>query len=963
MGHSEQTTDDIESDDTDDWESDSKSLETDERLRLSRRSVLQTAAVTAGAGILGIGATGSALGAPTVNRDFLNWRAREASKVWERGYRGRADRTIVLTDSGLEPRHPDEGPWNGITAFVKDGEVKLTRPAENDLDRVKAGSENASGFIAAGTFVEGSEEYHEFTTPPGVDELDAVLSWSPSEPVNDLEFRIDRLVNGEWKEVARAATGSTPEKLSIAVDTGQKYRYVVENYTNAGSNYEITGTYFDIQGTRTVVGEDQVFADVGGAITADTPKTMGWYDASARYGSSAKPRDGAGHGTHVTGIMGASGRGSAIDANRYQEEEPHAVLALGDTLTYEVTAEADTGVFGSAYGDAIEVVIEGPDGRELDASTTTSDASLHDNNLVEAPTIHGSGTATYTIYVRAVEGELVSTARLERVVVGAFLKEDETVGERTADGDAGLETGIAPNQGVVGLQGLSSPTVDLGEHADDFARIFNMRAVNMSWGYVGGLPLGAAGGTVAGNIVRAIKQIAQGGILTCASAGNTATPANGNGAPAVADEAISVVATGDLDGIAGYSSGGIGAIDEDEFDTYMKPDVTAPGGTLTELVNATKRGLPNESESEQPPIRDYTRKAGTSMASPYTTGTAGLVAQAMEEDAPAGVALPAPADTGIDDVFRLKQVLLATASETVFTAAPYHRAKAPTYEFGGRDFFEGFGRVNPTAAVDAVTRELSGTTSETVGLNLPEDDRAVAGFVTAGPGTLTAEVDFQYYSGGNKGATKGNPHIDLFVYDAENPAPHGEPNIVARAQGLQGDASASVSFGRDASEGVYYVVAKLVNVPGLVNGYDVQAHLDLSVNVEPGVFVSGTRTDDGSVFTAGQTNQNDITVNPSQAGPVRDAVPTEWDVLADFSDDVARVEQAEGVQYVYFTEKATANTQNEYTYFAEAPDSGSLVGDTGSYTFGPVDVEIDGEWVAVSGTSETNYVVGADTNL
>ena len=937
-------------------------------LDLTRRTLLKTTGAAAGAGLFGLGATGSAAAASGVNQDFVNWRVREASKIWKRGYRGRPDRSISLTDSGLSPRHPDEGPWNGITALIRDGEVKLTRPAQNDTERVKTGeTESFSGTAGPGTFATGEEFYHEFTTPSGVEELDATLSWSPSEPANDLEFGLDKKVDGEYERVVTAATASEPETFSVAVEPDHQYRFVGEHYLNVTSTYEISGTYFAIQGDVTFVDDSEAFDFDGadGDVTADTPKTIGWYDAGSRYGSFEKPRDGNGHGSHVTGIMGGSGRASTLDADAFEEYEPHAVLAAGDFLDYEVEAKAGTGVFGSAYGDAIELSIEGPNGKELDStSIVIGDGSEVDNIIVEAPTVHDSGTATYTVYVRPAGGETASTGRADRVGVGPFLDPDSTTGDRTAGGPLSLHGGVAPNQSLVGLQGLSGPTEDLGDHADEFADIFNMRAVNMSWGYRGGLPLGAAGGTL-GTIPASIKDIARGGILTCAAAGNSATPLNGNGAPAVADEAISVVATGNLDGIAGYSSGGVGAIDEDDRDTYMKPDVTAPGGTLTDLIDAVRRGLPNTAESEQDAIREYTLKAGTSMASPFTTGTAGLVANAMEADAPAGISLPEPANTDLDDVLRLKQVLLATASETVFTAAPYHRAHAPTYEFGGRDPYEGYGRVNGDAAVDAVTRELSGTTSETVGLNLPEDSRAVAGHVTAGPGTLTASVEFDYYSGGNKGSAEDDPQLDLFIYDAANPEPEtGEPNIVARATTLGGDsATANASFGRDAAESVYYVVAKLTNVPGGVNGDDIQAHFDLSVDVEPGVFVSGTRTDDGAVFTAGQTNEMNLTVNPSSAGPVRDAIPSEWDVLTDFSDDIERVEEANGVQYVYFTEKAAADTTNEYTYLVEAPKDGTVVSDTGRYQFGPIEVEINGEWTAAAGTSETNTVVGLSTDL
>jgi hypothetical protein len=121
----------------------------------------------------------------------------------------------------------------------------------------------------------------------------------------------------------------------------------------------------------------------------------------------------------------------------------------------------------------------------------------------------------------------------------------------------------------------------------------------------------------------------------------------------------------------------------------------------------------------------------------------------MEEDAPSVIALPEPADSTFGDVMRLKQTLLATATETALTAAPYHRAKTPTYDFGGREPYEGFGRVNPGPAIDAATRKLAlgGTTAEVVGLNVPDDERAAAGYVDVDPGTYEASVSFSHLSG------------------------------------------------------------------------------------------------------------------------------------------------------------------------------------------------------------------------
>ncbi|MFC6951859.1 S8 family serine peptidase [Halorubellus litoreus] len=927
---------------------------TTRRTFLTSTAALAAAAVASGSASAATDAATSAA-ASDVDTTYSNWRTREAAKVWDRGYRGRPDRTVALTDSGVEARHPDLGPWNGVRAVVRDGDVVIPT-SERERTDLDAG-EAFSGTMGPGTFANPSTNEHVFTTSDQAEGIDVTMTWTPEDVQGngeDLELYLDRRVDGDWERVAASTKGSQPEEIDRYVEGGGEYRFVVETWLNVTCEYEITATYYEQSGSFEAADPSVVFEDAGSGAAA--PKTVGWYDPGPRYGSYNQPRDPNGHGTHCASIMTGTGRASSVDPETATYEEPGEVLALGDTRQYEVDADADTGVFGAVYGTAIEVLIEGPDGRELDATSATSDSAVNDHAVAETPVTE---TGTYTVIVRAAEGELASTATVEAVGVGAFEDPAETNGDRTGT-PTGLHTGVAPDQSLVGLQGLSGPTGQLAKHAEAFSDLFNVRAVNMSWGYVGGLPLGSVGG-VLDTIPGGIKDIAQAGVLTCAAAGNAATPANGNGSPAIAEECISVCATGPLDGLAAYSSGGIGALDEDDDAVYMKPDVSAPGGKLDDVVDAALTGAPDTPEDEQDPIAGYTGKAGTSMATPFTTGVAGLVSQAMEEDAPASIALPHPDDADLEDVYRLKQVLLATASETPFTAAGKHRAHAPTYDFGGRDPYEGYGRVNPDAAVDAVTRDVADATVDaTLGLNLPEDSRAVAGYVQAGPGTVSVDLSFDYYSGGNKGMAEEAPHVDVFVYDAEEPAEYGEPNVLARAQGLQGSASTTVSIPRDSDDRTLYVVAKLVNVPGAVNGYDVQAHCSLSVDAEAGFFVSGTRTDDGSAFTGGQTNQVDLSVNPSADSEFRDVVPAAWDVLTEYSDDVSHVEDAGDVQYVYFEPTAAADSDTTVTYFAEAPEGGLT---SNAYTFGPAEVKPDDAtgWVAVSGTSDTNVVLGAST--
>jgi subtilisin family serine protease len=922
---------------------------------LTRRTILQAMGIAAGGGILGSVGTRAAVAESTgANDEYRNWRAIEAQKVWDRGYRGRPDRTISLTDTGLDARHPDLGPWNGVTAFTESGDLKLTKPDENDVSRVESGeTERYEGTMSAGTFATGEEKYVEFTTPGDVDELDSTLSWSPIED-NDLEFRLDVWTGDRWETEARAATGSEPEELlEVPVESDAQYRYVIEAYLNSDTDYTIGGTYFDIEGTVTTYDDSVVFEDTDGEPTADTPKTVGWYDAGPRYGLYDRPRDPNGHGTHCSSIMSGSGRSSAVDSNAFDADRPETYLSdvTGETLTYDIDAEAGAGLFGAAYGDLIELRLYDPDGNQIDASGVgVDDSSTGDVNVVEEPaTVSG----TYTFEIRTADGEDASAAYVDRVGYGPFLDPDTTAADRLDGGDDGVHSGLAPNQSLICLQGLSAPTEDLGRYAAQFAETFNLRAVNMSWGYVGGLPLGAAAGTF-DRIPAVVKDIAEAGILTLAAAGNAATPVNGNGSPAVADEAVSVVATGPRDGISGYSSGGVGGVDEDDEDTYMKPDVTAPGGTVSDLAAAADTGVADEPESEQSPIRDYTGKAGTSMAAPFTTGTTGLLAQSMEEDGGPRLSLPDPADATLDDVFRLKQVLLATASETAFTAAPYHRAKTPTYDFGGRDPYEGFGRLNPDAAVDAVTRERSGTSSEQVGLNLPQDSRAVAGYVDLGVGEVEASVEFTGYEGSDTDLPSGDPHVDLFLYDGGDPADHGEPNVVDRGAGPTGSASVSASEKRGGGGSTYLVVAKLVDVPGAVNGDDVQVNLDLTVDKTPGVRARGNRpSQDDGVLGAGVLTTVEVTVEPDADVTVRDVVPDGWDVVSDLLNVVT--DDDTGVTYVELGD-AAADESTTFTYDVETPTE--LLDFPEEHLFGPLQIDDGSGWSGVSGTAGSKTVQG-----
>lgn len=119
---------------------------------------------------------------------------------------------------------------------------------------------------------------------------------------------------------------------------------------------------------------------------------------------------------------------------------------------------------------------------------------------------------------------------------------------------------------------------------------------------------------------------------------------------------------------------------------------------------------------------------------------------------------------------------------------------------------------------------------------------------------------------------------------------------------------------------------------------------------------TGSRADDGSVFTGGQTNQVTITLDTADVeATVRDRIPFDWTVVG---GDAATVYTEGGARYVEFDAPLTGGESR--SYFIEAP-SGLL--STTTYEFGPAQATPSGAddvFVDLTDT-ETNTVEGQST--
>ncbi|MWG32947.1 S8 family serine peptidase [Halomarina oriensis] len=261
-----------------------------------------------------------------------------------------------------------------------------------------------------------------------------------------------------------------------------------------------------------------------------------------------------------------------------------------------------------------------------------------------------------------------------------------------------------------------------------------------------------------------------------------------------------------------------------------------------------------------------------------------------------------------------------------------------------------------------IYRPSAGTPGELVMSTLAPDDGHQA-YTTAFAGA-PEEQGTEIYYGRLSGTSMSGPvltGICALVYDAirqeegEFPDPIDVIKIVEATahDAREGHNTWNVGSGfADADDAIEMALSN-----GKPKFKDAELAVDGEVT-DPLFSVSGSRSDDGSVFTGGQTNQ--VTIGVSEAtkeATVRDRIPFDWTLVG---GDSATVYTDDGARYVEFDASATSG--DSLTYFLEAPSGAEA---TGSYEFGPAAARpVDGAGAFVPFTeSETDEVVGEDTDV
>ena len=178
------------------------------------------------------------------------------------------------------------------------------------------------------------------------------------------------------------------------------------------------------------------------------------------------------------------------------------------------------------------------------------------------------------------------------------------------DGNSAYK-GVAPNAALVGIKVLDSQgsgslsDVEAGvQWAIDNKDLYGINIISMSLG-----SSGSSDGT--DSLSQTVNSATSNGIVIVVAAGNEGPGDYTIGSPAAADKAITVGAVADVSengfNLASFSSRGPTA------DGRIKPDITAPGYQITAAEAGSTNG--------------YVTYSGTSMATPFVSGTVALMLQ------------------------------------------------------------------------------------------------------------------------------------------------------------------------------------------------------------------------------------------------------------------------------------------------------------------------------------------------
>jgi subtilisin family serine protease len=297
------------------------------------------------------------------------------------------------------------------------------------------------------------------------------------------------------------------------------------------------------------------------------------------------------------------------------------------------------------------------------------------------------------------------------------------------------------------------------------------------------------------------------GIIVVAAAGNSgeevAAAQRKMADPPRAAMAITVGAVSDENILTSYSSQGFDDPCENED---CKPDVLAPGGSMFYTGIMSVDSGTADSNDKDHLANDYTSGFGTSFAAPFVAGSAALVIEALERQ---GIVW----DFSSSERPRyVKMLLCATASETNAKRETGGKAGQPTLQRAangpngfpsGKDPYEGYGIMNPDAAVEGISQTYEPGSEASVSLGNKATEKRVWARTTHLTGRREIYVSLDNPS---------EADFDLYLYSMVS-SHTGTPVILASSTNAGGGTDESLRYS-PASDVAALLVVKRVSGTG-----------------------------------------------------------------------------------------------------------------------------------------------------
>lgn len=336
-------------------------------------------------------------------------------------------------------------------------------------------------------------------------------------------------------------------------------------------------------------------------------------------------------------------------------------------------------------------------------------------------------------------------------------------------------------------------------------KALNLRVMNLSYGQ-------GRGGKDETERQEVNNAVGRNGIVVVVAAGNDGTVPQKDteselgtiGDPGRAALALTVGASNDKNQLTDYSSWGFSNPDLTGVLEDYKPDLIAPGGSsyYSGIMSVDSGSSDGFFEDQQQ--WDYRSVQGTSLSAPFVAGCAALVIDAMEQ-----------ADPNLEWDFTssrhalfVKMILCATATETGenrendrFNPTLQRAENGPNGFPPGKDPNEGYGIVNPDAAIEAVymTYEWDAIDSNSLGSG-PTDKRAWARRVSLSPGRTYSLTLYNPLDG----------DFDLYLYSGE-PSSTGTPQILASSTNPDVDVDELLSYTATEADSRAILVVKRIS--------------------------------------------------------------------------------------------------------------------------------------------------------